>query len=148
MTHISRLTVHLRSPVSIKTEERQADVLARADSLRQHGLVEDVVVTYWSRLAAATDQRQADEIAAMEAWADEHGCSLAPGFERRNRRSAFTGDGAVVSLPLVALTCWDGDELVAVYPHRSPSGHCTVEDGLQRIESALHGEQPYTGSQR
>jgi len=148
MTHISRLTVYLRSPIPAKTERRQAAVLGRVDSLRQQGLVDEVVVSYWSRLAAATDREEAVEIAAMEAWATAHDCSLAPGLDHRDRHSAFTGDEALVFLPVVCLACWDDEEIVSVYPHRGPAGHCTVEDGLNRIESTLHSEGRYNGSQR
>lgn len=150
MSHISRLSVYLRSPVPSETAARQTSVLGRADALRQAGLVDEVTVTHWHRLSMGTDLVEADEIAAMERWAAEHDCSLSPSFDRHDRHSAFVGDDSVVTLPVVCLACWDGDDIVGVYPHVGPCGHCTVADGLDRIEAALRsGEDPvYTGSQR
>ena len=150
MTHDRRLTVYLRSPVPNETELRQTSVLGRADSLRQQGLVDDVTVTYWHRLSTGVNPREAADIERLEQWASDHGCSLAPAIDRHDRHSAFTGEDSVVSLPLVCLACWEGDELVGVYPHRGPCGHCTVADGLDRIEAALRSGEPlvHTGSQR
>ncbi|WP_135302861.1 HTH domain-containing protein [Haloarcula amylovorans] len=150
MTHTRRLAVYVRSPVSDATEQRQTATLARADSLRQQGLVDDVRVTYWNRLATASNATEADDITAMEAWAAEHDCSLAPAFDRHDRSSAFTGRDSVVTLPVICLVVYEDDEIAGVYPHAGPEGHCTVADGLDRIESALQcGEElAYTGSQR
>ena len=149
MSHNTRLSVYLRSSVPDETEQRQTSVLGRADSLRQQGLVDDVAVTYWRRLSTGLDLQENAEIEAMERWAAEHGCSLAPTMARRDRHSAFVDDDSVVTLPLVCLACWDGDELVGVYPHRGPCGHCTVADGLDRIEAALRSDEPLqTGFQR
>ncbi|MBX0294156.1 HTH domain-containing protein [Haloarcula nitratireducens] len=150
MTHTRRLAVYVRSPVSDATEQRQTAALARADSLRQQGLVDDVSVTYWNRLATASNAGEADDIAAMEAWAEAHDCSLAPAFDRHDRSSAFTGRDSVVTLPVMCLVVLVDDEIAGVYPHAGPDGHCTVADGLDRIESALQcGEDlAYTGSQR
>ncbi|MBV0922974.1 hypothetical protein KTS45_02075 [Halomicroarcula limicola] len=142
--------MYVRSPVSDATEQRQTAALARADSLRQQGLVDDVSVTYWNRLSTGADANEAADIAAMEAWADAHGCSLAPAFDRHDRSSAFTGRDSVVTLPVICLVVYEDDEIAGVYPHAGPEGHCTVADGLDRVESALRcGENlAYTGSQR
>jgi hypothetical protein len=149
MSHNTRLSVYLRSPVPSETERRQTGVLGRASSLRNEGLVDDVTVTYWRRLSMGDSPEESAGIEAMEAWAAENGCSLATTFDHRNRQSAYTGADSVVTLPVVCLACWDGDELVGVYPHRGPRGHCSVADGLDRIESALRsGERLQTGSQR
>lgn len=142
MSHDRRLSVYLRSPVPAETERRQTGVLGRADALRQQGLVDDLSVTYWNRLASAMNHQEGAEIEAMERWAAEHGCTLAPGFDRHDRHSAYVGDDSVVSLPLVCLTYWENDELVGVYPHTGPCGHCTVADGLDRIEAALRTGEP------
>jgi len=150
MSHNARLSVYLRSPVPSETEARQTSVLGRADALRQAGLVDDLKVTYWQRLSTGTDQREAGEIAAMEQWAIENDCSLSPTFDRHDRHSAFVGDDSVVTLPVVCVACWQDDELVGVYPHVGPCGHCTVADGLDRIEAALRSGEglAHTGSQR
>lgn len=150
MNHTRRVTVYLRSPVPDETERRQASVLGRTDSLRQQGLLDDVDVEYWHRLSTGGDAREADDIAAMEAWAAANDCSLAPTFDRHERHSAFTGDDSVVTLPVVCLAYWEDDELAGVYPHVGPCGHCTVADGLDRIESALRSGEglAHTGSQR
>jgi hypothetical protein len=147
MSHNSRLSVYLRSPVPDETEQRQSSILGRADSLRQQGLVGEVTVTYWHRLSTGTDPEETAEIAALERWASEHGCTLAPTFDRHDRHSVFVGDDTVVTLPVACVACWEGDELVGVYPHVGPCGHCTVADGLDRIEAALaSGERlAYTG---
>ena len=150
MSHSSRLAVYLRSPVAVETEQRQQTTLGRAESLRQRGLVDEVAVTRWGRLSSGVDPRETEEIAALEAWAAARDCSLAPTFDRRDRHSAYTGDDSVVTLPVVCLACWTDDELVGVYPHVGPSGHCTVADGLDRIEAALESGETLaqTGSQR
>lgn len=150
MSHNRRLSVYLRSPVPTETEARQTSVLGRADALRQQGLVGNLDVRYWRRLSTGTDPQEAAEIEAMERWASEHGCTLAPCFDRHDRHSAFTGDDSVVTLPVVCVAYWDDGELAGVYPHRGPCGNCTVADGLDRIEAALRSDEPlaHTGSQR
>ncbi|WP_254278736.1 HTH domain-containing protein [Haloarcula marina] len=137
MTQSRRLAVYLRSPVPGDTERRQASVLSRAETLHQQEFVDDISVTYWHRLSTGSDTAEAAEIAAMEAWAAEHDCTLAPTFDRHERHSAFLGDDSVVTLPVVCLAYYEDDDLVGVYPHAGPCGHCTVTDGLDRIESAL-----------
>jgi len=149
MSHNRRLAVYLRRPVAAETEPRQNSVLGRADSLRQQGLVDSVDVTYWHRLSTGLDPHETSAIEAMEQWADERGCSLVPAFDRHDRHSAFLGDDSVVTLPVACVACWEGDDLVGVYPHTGPCGHCTVADGLDRVEAAVRsGEGLYTGSQR
>ena len=137
MSPITRLAVYLRSPVPDETEQRQSCILGRADSLRQQGLVNEVTVTYWHRLSMGTDSRETAEIETLERWAAENDCTLAPTFDRHDRHSAFTGSDSVVTLPVACVACWEGDRLVGVYPHVGPGGHCTVADGLDRMEAAL-----------
>lgn len=137
MSYNRRLAVYLRSPVAEGTEQRQNSVLGRADALRQQELVDEVVVTYWNRLSTGVNPDETADIEALERWAADNGCSLVPAFDRHDRHSAFTGDDSVVTLPVVAVACWEDDRLVGVYPHAGPCGHCTVADGLDRIEAAL-----------
>ena len=149
MSHNTRLSVYLRSPVPDKTERRQIGVLGRASALRNAGLVDEITVTFWHRLSTGIDLAESADIEAMERWAAENGCTLAPTFDRRDRHSAYTGTDSVVTLPVVCLACWDGDELLGVYPHAGPCGHYTVADGLDRIEAALRSGEPLqTGSHR
>ena len=150
MSHNRRLAVYLRSPVPAETEQRQSSILGRADSLHRQGLVDGVRVTYWHRLSTGTDPREMAEIELLERWAADNGCTLAPTFDRHDRHSVFLGDDTVVSLPVACVACWEGDALVGVYPHAGPSGHCTVADGLDRIEAALASGESLvqTGSQR
>ena len=147
MSQITRLAVYLRSPVPEATEQRQSYVLGRAEWLRQRGLAETVTVTYWHRLSDDRDPREAAEIESLERWASRHGCTLAPTFDRRDRHSAYTGRDTVVTLPVVCVATWTGDEVTGVYPHAGPCGHCTVADGLDRIE-ATGGAERQTGSHR
>ena len=150
MSHNRRLAVYLRRPVASETERRQSSVLGRADALRQQELVDEVGVTYWGRLSTGVDPRETSDIEALERWATDNGCTLAPTFDRHDRHNAFTGDDAVITLPVVCVACWENDQLVGVYPHAGPCGHCTVADGLDRIEAALWSGEPlaHTGSQR
>lgn len=142
MSHNRRLAVYLRRPVPTETERRQSSVLGRADSLRQQELVDQIEVTYWSRLSTGVDLGETSNIEALERWAADNNCSLAPTFDRHDRHSAFTGDDSVVTLPVVCVACWENDQLVGVYPHVGPCGHCTVADGLDRIEAALQSGEP------
>ena len=141
--------MYLRSPVATETERRQNSVLGRADALRQQGLVDAVPVTNWNRLSTGVDPLETSDVEALEQWAADNDCSLAPAFDRRDRHSVITGTDSVVTLPVVCVACWEDDELVGVYPHLGPSGHCTVADGLDRIEAALgSGESLSTGTRR
>lgn len=142
VSHSTRLAVYLRSPVPEETERRQSYVLGRADSLRRHGLVDQVSVGYWHRLSTGANPRESAEIETLERWATDRGCSLAPAFDRHERHSLFTGDDAVVTLPVVCLAYWEDNRLLGVYPHVGPCGHCTVADGLDRIEAALRSGEP------
>jgi len=144
MSHNTRLAVYLRTRVASETERRQNSVLGRADSLRQQGLVDEVEVTYWNRLSTGVDTRETSDIEAMEEWAADSGCSLVPAFDRHDRHSVFIGNDSVVTLPVACVACWEDDRLVGVYPHAGPRGHCTVADGLDRIEAAVRsGESLY-----
>ncbi len=142
MSHNRRLAVYLRSPVAEGTEQRQTSVLGRADALRRQRLVDEVVVTYWNRLSTGVDPRETSDIEAMEQWATDSGCSLVPAFDRHDRHSAFLGDDSVVTLPVACVAYWEDNDLVGVYPHAGPCGHCTVADGLDRIEAALLSGEP------
>jgi len=137
MNQHRQLAVYLRRPVVDGTERRQISVLGRADALRRQRLVDEVVVIYWNRLSTGVDPRESADIEAMERWATDNGCSLVPAFDRHDRHSAFTGDDAVVTLPVACVAYFEDDDLVGVYPHAGPCGHCTVADGLDRIEAAL-----------
>jgi len=150
MGHNRRLAVYLRRPVATETERRQNSVLGRVDALRQQGIVDGVDVTYWHRLSTGADPQEAADIETLERWATDNGCTLAPAFDRRNRRSAFTGDDSVVTLPVACVACWEDGELVGVYPHAGPCGHCTVADGIDRIEAALRSGESlvHTGARR
>ena len=136
MSSTTRITVYLRSPVPEGTEQRQSYILGRADSLRQQGLVDGLTVSYWHRLSTGATPRESAEIDTLERWAADNGCTLAPAFDRR------AGRGDAVTLPLACVAYWEDDELVAVYPHAGTCGHCTVVDGLDRIEAALRSDEP------
>ncbi|MDS0284214.1 hypothetical protein NDI86_19160 [Halomicroarcula sp. S3CR25-11] len=141
--------MYLRRPVADGTEQRQTSVLGRADALRQQGLVDGVDVTYWHRVATGADPREMADIETLERWAADNGCSLAPAFDRHDRHSVFTGDDTVVTLPVACVAYWEGDRLLGVYPHRGPCGHCTLADGLDRIEAALQsGESLHPRTRR
>jgi len=102
------------------------------------------VATDGHRLSTGVDPRETSDIEAMEQWAVENGCSLAPALDRHDRHSVVTGDDSVVTLPVVCVACREDDRLVGVYPHVGPSGHCTVADGLDRIEAAIRSGEPLT----
>ncbi|MDS0258650.1 hypothetical protein NDI56_04390 [Haloarcula sp. S1CR25-12] len=148
MSHNTKLSVYLRSPVPEGTEQRQNSVLGRVDSLRRQAFVDEVAVTYWQRLSTGVDPKESSDIEALERWAADNGCTLAPTLDRHDRHSVFLGSDSVVTLPVVCVAYWEDDELRGVFPHVGPCGHCTVADGLDRVESALRSGEPlaHTGA--
>jgi hypothetical protein len=152
MTHTRRAAVYVRSPAPAATEQRQETVLARLQSLRTAGVLEDFSVTDWVRQAIDGDPAL-PTVADLQAWADDHGVSLAPAFDSHDRHNWYTGiDDAVTALPVVCLALYEDDELTAVYPHVCDRGPRSVADGMEQLEAeAAPGDRDrvdQTGSQR
>jgi len=137
-TTAPRAVLYLRdAPADSRLE---STVLERLESLAETDRVAGVETRTWVArvpLSSSVPSRRSHVRAfeAMERWADERGLSIRPPFALGHVGSAVTDDvESVLVTPSVLLTLWDGDDIVAVYPHRDGNGTVTVTDALERLD--------------
>ncbi|MFB6152014.1 MAG: HTH domain-containing protein [Haloarculaceae archaeon] len=130
----------LPAPASAR-RERLSDVLA---ALEASGTVDEFVASSWPKRvprdgAACRDAR--DRYLAFARWARERGVRLTPSFGTRECYSVETGDrGDWIVFPVLCLAVYEGDELVAVYPHTDGETHRSVGDGIAALSEP--GDSP------
>jgi hypothetical protein len=139
MDSTTRVDVFLRESVPFHARARQLVTLSRLRSLQAAGIVDTVRVDTWANRTTATC---GDTDAAMavldgfQAWADEHGIVLTPGFESHDSHCGFTDrDFRTTVFPVLCLAIYEDDVLVAVYPHSTDTDTVSVADGLAVLEA-------------
>ncbi len=133
------LWVRRGSPVCVRdAQEAARDRLRR---LRGHGDIDALAVREWSGAGGGPRVRGVShaatchgKMAEFEAWADDHGYTLAPGFQVREVRP-MVGGGVrrKFARPVYCLAVYEGETLEAVYPHSNGGEVHTVGDGLDRL---------------
>ncbi|PSQ15420.1 hypothetical protein BRD00_14080 [Halobacteriales archaeon QS_8_69_26] len=108
----------------------------RLEDLREDGVVADIDVTTWpSRIDFSTGQDDlVDACERFEEWAEGEDVTLRPAFDRKEITSEFTGESRrMLVTPVACLAAYDGEDLVAVYPHTDVDRTRTVEDALDGL---------------
>ncbi len=117
---------------------QQRRLLERSRRLEARPGVEELAVRRWpNRLAVDGPSEFADRVREFEAWAAEHGLSLAPCFQRREADTAFVGVGyEQVVLPIMCLAVYRDGVLQHVAPHVNDRPY-TVHDCIADLEEGL-----------
>jgi hypothetical protein len=135
----TRVDVFLRNSVPFHAKARQLVTRSRLRSLQSAGVVDEVRVDTWANRTTDTDRnenRSLPVLDELQAWADEHGVRLTPGFDSHDTHCGFTGrDFRTTVFPVVCLAVYEHDELVGVYPHSTDSGSVSVADCLSVLEA-------------
>jgi hypothetical protein len=122
---------------SVADETRR--YLKRLAALEERGAIRGYDVELWGDAISLepdhpVERRLCETVDRFEEWAERHGYTLSPAFERCDVRSLVSAEPReVIRLPVVSLAIYDGTSLVAVYPHRADSTR-TVADGLEALE--------------
>lgn len=133
----------VRSLAPTGASERQTAILERLRRLAERSVLDDVRVSVWGEQVEVHEEggqtvsgaRVRDRIEAMRSWADEHGRTLEPFIETRQRRSTVTGaDGTVLVLPVMLLAEYRDGTVVHVTPNADGSEVCTVVDRVTALE--------------
>lgn len=138
------VALFVRSLSPSGARERQATVRERLQSLARGPVVEDVCVSVWGeqvglherdgQVASGTGVR--GQIEALRSWADEHGRTLEPFIETRQRRSTVTGaDDTVLVLPVMSLVEYRDGDVCHVTPSADGDEVYTVVDRVETLEA-------------
>ena len=129
-------TLYVREGLPTPTRQRAAAVSRRLGGLAAADVVDAVDERTWPKRIPAegtasglrgTYRRFAD-------WADDAGVDLRPFFH--TRECYVTGETDRTDwlvLPALCLAVSEGDDIVAVYPHRDGDEVRTVEDGIESL---------------
>lgn len=140
-----RAVLRLRTlgPSGLNPPQVEAVEHLRALAEDGDGSIDDLDVDVWgasmgvARTEGRDPGRERESVAEYERWADEHGCTLRPAFDRRSAGSTDDGTGPRdrVVTPLLVLAVYVDGELRAVYPHVDGDDVRTIHDGLEALES-------------
>lgn len=152
-----RAEIVVRSLAPHGVNERQRTIIERIEEFREQGLLAAVDIDVWGQEIRADPDVWTDaheRYAALEAWAEGHEYTLAPGFDRRER-NPITADGAneVIRFPLICLVLSaigerSREEAVrAVFPCSDDEQTYTILDGIEALsQRAALGELKDKGS--
>ncbi|NUB91512.1 hypothetical protein HT576_10850 [Haloterrigena sp. SYSU A121-1] len=158
-----RIDCYVRSGVSAPIAEIVDGVVGRLESLCEAGRIDEYRVSGWPpETGAASAPSRGELVAAFERWADRNGCSIEPGFRRRERPTSPLGTESAaarerVRVPVVALALSaDGDVTdpaalrgVVPYterPNTADERTYTVDEWLSAVESdAADRDAPAAG---
>lgn len=129
------LVCHARTPLVVEPVE---DRIAKARACEEGEIVDNVVIRSWPESVRLDDQgvdrEVVDDYRRFCRWADHRDVEIQPPFETRTRSSIVDDDGVdVLVTPLLCLSLYRNERLVAVYPHSNDDETYTVEAALQRL---------------
>lgn len=129
----TRIRVYSRGDATGATRQQYRAVERRLDRL-------SIPVEHrsWPRRVALdveNDPPAAATFRGFASWAASEGVDLEPAFSREVHDNEFTGERTeVLVTPALCLAARDGEDLLAVYPHRAEGTVRTVDDGLDDID--------------
>jgi hypothetical protein len=146
-----RIECYVRTNVSAASERQVEAILERLSELKAQGMLTDYDVVHWPPAQRAPEgadteeQTRSDLVATFEEWADAHGYTLRPAFQRRTVHSSLLGTEEpreTVRVPIVSLAVYEEtveEQLHGVVPYTDPdtAGQdktFTVNDWLAAIE--------------
>ncbi|MFB6150858.1 MAG: HTH domain-containing protein [Haloarculaceae archaeon] len=111
----------------------RTEVVHRLGEFRAAGTIAEFTVRTWPDEVVLTghteDDRVVEAFEAFRAWADDHGVSVTPPFERRTVTSLVGRSEEVLTVPVLCLAVYD-DGLAGVYPCQDGDRTVGVTDFL------------------
>lgn len=121
----------------------RTEIIDRLSSMRADGTIDDFTVETWPDEVALSEHTENARVVEVYKdyllWAEEHGLSITPPFERRTASSLVGGEEDVLTVPIMCLAVYD-DDLCGVYPCSDENHTWTVSEYLDAYERA--GERP------
>lgn len=135
-----RAKLFLRSAAIGSIDDIQERMYERLERLATDDIIDSVECEIWGRdIPADPDAKTPvrETYDEFVKWADEHECSLAPAFSIRKVGTMVSEETRnVISMPMVCLAVYEGDEVQAVFPCLDDDEVYTVQDGLAELEAA------------
>lgn len=133
----TRATLFVRASAPGPARDRQEECLDRLRRLEAAGRLSLSVETWESEVPMDGPVGSArDRYAEFTRWASDREAVLTPFFEVRERTSLVDSERReVLSLPVLCLAVYDGDDLRAVYPHADGEDVYSVPDGIDALAS-------------
>lgn len=132
-----RVRLFLRGTVPPEIREQQAETVNRLEELEsEHDL--PLEVTAWPRAIdvdpVGMTETYLDLLETFRAWAHAQGCTLTPAVHTKRADSWLSTEQQLsVSLPVMLLALYEGDEIAAVYPHVDGDEVRTVSQGIEAL---------------
>lgn len=128
------MTLRTRTPVC----GARTTTIDRLSRLRATEVIDAFEVRTWPDEVVLSAETGHDDVVEtferFEAWADERGLSIRPGFDVRTTKSFLQGERTVLTLPMMCLSVVEDDELVGVFPCRDGKRTWTIDDCLTAHE--------------
>ncbi|MGM0592550.1 MAG: HTH domain-containing protein [Halobacteriota archaeon] len=125
---------------------QQRSAIEKLEKLEDEGTINHFSVEVWGReiclsgaLAETEFHRSAREYASeFEAWADEQESSVSLPFDRREFRSAITGERfETLAPPTLCLAVYERGDLEAVFPCREEHTPCSIHEALESFNEMV-----------
>lgn len=139
-----RVRLFLRGTVPPEIREQQEETVNRLEELEsEHDL--SLEVTAWPRAIdldpVGVTETYLDLLETFRAWAHAQGCTLTPAVDTKRADSWLTAEQQLsVSLPVLLLAVYEGDEIAAVYPHVDGNEVRTVPQGIDDLSEVCADE--------
>ena len=129
------------SIVSTKEVKRQKSILTKLEQLQEQKVFDEFSVRVWGNpvglntvLTNNSDQSSLQQLHDFKVWARDAGVSLEPFFQWHLTESSSIDSIALVRLPVLSLTEYEGGSIRSVVPHTDMGIAQTVEDRLTSLE--------------
>jgi len=148
------IELYVRSMLPDGAHERQEDVIDRLDTLEQNDQIASFNVIVWGKqiapqsAAAGTEEGQfiLNRVAEFKQWALSNNVSFESFYQRTQVDSEATESAYdAMTLPVMGLAEYDGEELAHVAPCTEGDTVHTIVDRLERLEA---GQPPALEQER
>lgn len=150
-----RVELFLRTQTPSDVVERLRELADRVRRLAADDTVSDVRVRTWTSVQPAleelsdTGQSVTQTVDAFRAWAEQHDCTLRPGFEQRETTSMVSRRSATkLQVPIAGLAVYEGETLQCVAPCSDGDRTYTVDDCVTALETDRADVVPFAGWNR
>lgn len=147
-----RVELFLRTRAPSDVVERLHELTDRVRRLAADDTVTEVRVRTWTSVQPAleelsdTGRSVTQTVDAFRSWAEQHGCTLRPGFERRETTSMVSRRSATeLQVPIASLAVYEGETLQCVAPCSDGDRTYTVDDCVTALEEGRDELEPFAG---
>lgn len=145
----------LRTQAPSDVVERLHELTDRVRRLAADDTVTDVRVRTWTSVRPAleelsdTGRSVTQTVDAFRSWAEQHDCTLRPGFEQRETTSMVSRRSATeLQVPIASLAIYEGETLQCVAPCSDGERTYTVDDCVTALETDRADLVPFVGRNR